>query len=178
MTIGTPNTACQTIQNDASSGADISDEMSSAFDLGTDPVVEHRGCVDENDEKDVYKVTVTAGQELNVTLVTAPIDGADFDLRLVAANGTSIDSSLSSTSDEFVSLFDTDLAGVAGDYYLNITYFGGFGTPASPGGTYRLLIGQPDQSTYVPPFDCGSQNDLGQGVGQDADASGIRPWDQ
>tara|TARA_B110000459_G_scaffold204055_1_gene263837 strand:+ start:20817 stop:24233 length:3417 start_codon:yes stop_codon:yes gene_type:complete len=171
MTIGTPNTACQTIQNDASSGADISDEMSSAFDLGTDPVVEHRGCVDENDEKDVYKVTVTAGQELNVTLVTAPIDGADFDLRLVAANGTSIDSSLSSTSDEFVSLFDTDLAGVAGDYYLNITYFGGFGTPASPGGTYRLLIGQPDQSTYVPPFDCGAQNDLG--LGQDADSSGI-----
>jgi len=171
MTIGTPNSACQTVQNDASSGADISDQMSSAFDAGTDPVVEFRGCVDENDEKDVYKVTITSGQELNVTLVTAPIDGADFDLRLLAANGTTIDSSLSSTFDEFVSLSDTDLAGVAGDYYLNITYFGGFSTPANPGGTYRLLIGQPDQSTYVPPFDCGAQNDLG--LGQDADSSGI-----
>ena len=171
MTIGTPNSACQTVQNDASSGADISDQMSSAFDAGTDPVVEFRGCVDENDEKDVYKVTITSGQELNVTLVTAPIDGADFDLRLLAANGTTIDSSLSSTFDEFVSLSDTDLAGVAGDYYLNITYFGGFSTPSNPGGTYRLLIGQPDQSTYVPPFDCGAQNDLG--LGQDADSSGI-----
>ena len=171
MTIGTPNSACQTIQNDASSGADVSDQISSAFDLGTDPVVEHRGCLDENDEKDVYKVTVTSGQELNVTLVTAPIDGADFDLRLVAANGTTLDSSLSSFNDEFVSLSDTDLAGVAGDYYLNVTYFGGFGSPANPGGIYRLLIGQPDQSTYVPPFDCGVQDDLG--LGQDADSSGI-----
>ena len=33
------------------------------------------------------------------------------------------------------------------------------------------MFGQPDQSTYVPPFDCGSQNDLG--LGQDADSSGI-----
>ena len=78
---------------------------------------------------------------------------------------------MSSSSDEFVSLSDTDLAGIAGDYYINITYFGGFGTPANPGGTYRLLIGQPDQSTYVPPFDCGAQNDLG--LGQDAGPSGI-----
>ena len=169
MTIGTPNTACQTVQNDASTGGDIGDQISTAFDTGTDPIVEHRGCVDDNDNYDWYKVTVTSGQELNVTMVTAPIDGADFDLRLLASNGTVIDSSLSSASDEFVSLSDTDLAGVAGDYYLNITYFGGFTT--NPGGTYRLLIGQPDQTAYIPPFDCGSQNDLG--LGQDADSSGI-----
>jgi hypothetical protein len=171
MTIGIPSTACQTIQNDASSGADIGDQTSTAFDVGTDPLVEYRGCVDENDNYDWYKVTVSAGQELNVTLVVAPTDGVDFDLRLIAPNGSTIDSSLSSTFDEFVSLSDTDLAGVAGDYYLNVTYYGGFGTTNNPGGTYRILFGQPDQSTYVPPFDCGSQNDLG--LGQDADSSGI-----
>ena len=44
-------------------------------------------------------------------------------------------------------------------------------TNGNPGGTYRLLVGEPDQSAYVPPFSCGTQNDLG--LGQDASSSGI-----
>ena len=84
-------------------------------------------------------------------------------------NGTTIDNSLLS-GDDFVSLEGTDYENTAGDYYINVTYWGGF-FGGNPGGTYRLLIGEPDQSTYVPPFSCGTQNDLG--LGQDASSSGI-----
>jgi len=169
MTIGNAVNACASTQNDASTGGDAGDTFVTAIDAGIDPVAEHRGCMDSTDENDIYKVTITAGQPLNVTLVSPPIDGADFDMTLEAANGTVLDSSLS-VQDDFVSLDDTDSAGLAGDYYVNLSYFGGFGG-GNPGGTYRILFGQPDQSTYIPPFDCGAQNDLG--LGQDADASGI-----
>ena len=117
----------------------------------------------------MYKISITSGQVLNVTLVSPPIDGADFDMDLLLPNGTEIDSSLS-TQDDFVTLTDTDYEFAAGDYYVNITYYGGF-FGGNPGGTYRLIIGEPDQSTYVPPFTCGNQNDLG--LGQDASSSGI-----
>jgi len=169
MTVGTSVNACQSTQNDASTGADAGDEMSTSIDAGVDPIAEHRGCLDSTDEADMYKITVTSGQPLNVTLVSPPISGADFDMTLMASNGTTLDSSVNGLSDDFVSLEDTDSIGLAGDYYINVTYYGGF--TGNPGGTYRLLIGEPDQSAYVAPFDCGAQNDLG--LGQDADSSGI-----
>ena len=170
LTVGTPVNACATPQDDASTGADIGDVISSAHDLGVDVETEIRGCLDSNDEADMYKITITSGQVLNVTLVSPPIDGADFDMDLLLPNGTEIDRSLS-TQDDFVTLTDTDYESVAGDYYVNITYYGGIFGSNNPGGTYRLIIGEPDQSTYVPPFTCGNQNDLG--LGQDASSSGI-----
>ncbi len=168
MTVGTSVNACPSAQNDAAMGIDAGDEMSTSIDAGLDPVAEHRGCLDSTDEADMYKISISASQPLNVTLVSPPIDGADFDMELLSSNGTVLDTSLT-TGDDFVTLEGTDSVGSAGDYYVNITYYGGFG--GNPGGTYRLLIGEPDQTAYVPPFDCGAQNDLG--LGQDADSSGI-----
>ena len=168
LTVGNSVNACATPQDDAASGADIGEEIGVAEDLGLDPVIEVRGCVDSTDAADMYKVSISAGEYLNVSLVSPPIDGADFDMDLLLPNGSEIDSSIS-TGDDFVSLEGSDYEFTAGDYYINITYYGGFG--GNPGGTYRLLIGEPDQSTYVPPFTCGTQNDLG--LGQDASSSGI-----
>ena len=169
LAVGNGVNACATPQDDAALGGDAGDVAATAFDLGLDVEAEIRGCIDSTDEEDLYKVSITANQPLEVTLVTAPISGADFDLELMLPNGSVIDQSLS-TGDDFVTLEDTDFEFTAGDYYINVTYYSGFGT-SNPGGTYRLLIGEPDQSTYVPPFSCGTQNDLG--LGQDATASGI-----
>ena len=169
LAVGNGVNACATPQDDAALGGDAGDAVATAFDLGLDVEAEIRGCIDSTDEEDLYKVSITANQPLEVTLVTAPIPGADFDLELMLPNGSVIDQSLS-TGDDFVTLEGTDFEFTAGDYYINVTYYSGFGT-SNPGGTYRLLIGEPDQSTYVPPFSCGTQNDLG--LGQDATASGI-----
>ncbi|GIQ96951.1 MAG: hypothetical protein CM15mP2_4380 [Methanobacteriota archaeon] len=170
MTVGNGVNACASPQDDAASGSDIGEDVATSFDLGIDVDVEVRGCVDSTDEADLYKVSISANQPLEITLVTAPISGADFDLELLLPNGTSIDRSYRSTNiDEIVTLEGTDYEFTAGDYYVNVTYWGGFG--GNPGGTYRLLVGEPDQSTYVPPFTCGNQNDLG--LGQDATSSGI-----
>lgn len=170
LTVGNGVNACASPQDDAASGADVGDDIATSLDLGLDIDAEVRGCVDSTDEADLYKVSISANQPLEITLVTAPIDGADFDLELFLPNGTSIDRSWRSTNiDETVTLEGTDYEAIAGDYYVNVTYWGGFG--GNPGGTYRLLIGEPDQSAYVPPFTCGSQNDLG--LGQDATSSGI-----
>ena len=169
MTIGTAVNACATPQDDAASGADIGETVATSFDLGQDPELEQRGCIDSSDGADMYKITISANQPLEVTLVTAPISGADFDLRLLLPNGTVIDSSLS-VGDDFVTLEGSDYEFTAGDYYVNVTYWGGFGN-GNPGGTYRLLVGEPDQTTYVPPFACSADGDLG--LGEDAPASGI-----
>mgnify|MGYP001213653625 CR=1 FL=1 len=171
LNVGNSVSACATPQEDAGSGSDVGDFISTAFDLGTDPELEVRGCVDSNDNNDMYKVTISASQPLNVTLVSAPIDGVDFDMQLLLSDGTVIDSSLTPSSDEFVSLEGTDYEGSADVYYINITYFEGTGTAPNPGGTYRLLVGEPDQSAYVPPFSCGTQNDLGL----NGDASSASP---
>ena len=171
LTIGNGVNACATPQDDAASGNDIGDDVANSFDLGLDVDVEVRGCIDSNDEADLYKVSISPNQPLEVTLVTAPIDGADFDLQLLLPNGTAIDTSWRSTNiDEVVTLEGTDYENTGGDYYLNVTYWGGFSN-GNPGGTYRLLVGEPDQTAYVPPFSCGTQNDLG--LGQDASSSGI-----
>ena len=171
LTVGNGVNACPTPQDDASTGADIGEDVATSTDLGLDVEAEVRGCIDSNDEADLYKVSVSPNQPLEVTLVVAPFDGVDFDLELLLPNGTSIDTSLSSTFDEFVTLEGTDYENTSGDYYINVTYWGGFPSGSNPGGTYRLLIGEPDQTTYVPPFTCGTQNDLG--LGQDASSSGI-----
>ena len=171
LTVGNGVNACPTPQDDASTGADIGEDVATSTDLGLDVEAEVRGCIDSNDEADLYKVSVSPNQPLEVTLVVAPFDGVDFDLELLLPNGTSIDTSLSSTFDEFVTLEGTDYENTSGDYYINVTYWGGFPSGSNPGGTYRLLIGEPDQTTYVPPFTCGTQTDLG--LGQDASSSGI-----
>ena len=98
LSVGNGVNACASPQDDAASGADIGDEVDTALDLGLDVDAEVRGCVDSTDEADLYKVSVSANQPLEITLVTAPISGADFDLELLLPNGTSIDRSWRSTN--------------------------------------------------------------------------------
>ncbi|MCS5536011.1 MAG: hypothetical protein NZ802_09180, partial [Candidatus Poseidoniales archaeon] len=172
LNIGTAQTTCSGSQDDGGSGVDAGDSATSAVDLGTDIEQEFRGCVDSSDEKDVYQVTVSAGMPLNATLVIAPNSGADFDLALVAPNGSAIDSSsLWGVNDDFVSTEDTDSHLVAGTYTLNVSYFAGIGSAA--GGTYRLIIGQPLAGTWIPPFSCEGLDDVG--VGGDASDEGANP---
>ena len=160
LTIGNGVNPCALPQNDAASGSDIGDTTSNSFDLGLDAEIEVRGCVDQNDKADLYKITISPNQSLEVTLITAPNNGADFDLVLSLPNGTEIDVSQNYFSDdEFVTLNGTDYENSSGDYYLNVTHYG----TNNPGGTYRLLVGQPDQSAYVAPFSCNGHNDLAVG---------------
>ena len=84
MTVGNGVNACATPQDDASTGADIGDDVTTSTDLGLDVEAEIRGCVDSNDEADLYKVSVSPNQPLEVTLVVAPFDGVDFDLEIQA----------------------------------------------------------------------------------------------
>ena len=119
LSLGNAVNACASPQDDAASGADVGDEVGSALDLGLDVDVEVRGCVDSTDEADMYKISISANQPLEVTLVTAPISGADFDLELFLPNGTSLDRSWRSTNiDETVTLEGTDYEFVAGDLSL------------------------------------------------------------
>ena len=160
LTIGNGVNPCALPQNDAASGSDIGDTTSNSFDLGLDAEIEVRGCVDQNDKADLYKITISPNQSLEVTLITAPNNGADFDLVLSLPNGTEIDVSENFVNyDEFVTLNGTDYENSSGDYYLNVTHYG----TNNPGGTYRLLVGQPDQSAYVAPFSCNGHNDLAVG---------------
>ena len=74
MAIGAISTSCN-LQDDGSTGADAPNDLNSGtpVDLGTDPVQEFRGCLDSNDNNDVFKVTVSPGMALNITLVSAPV---------------------------------------------------------------------------------------------------------
>ena len=171
LDVGNSVNACETVQNDALSGKDAGEEVNTSIDLGLKVDLELRGCIDSSDRADMYKITVSPNQSLDVTLVSPPISGADFDLELRLPNGTIIyDSELS--IDDFVTLEGTDYENTSGDYYLYVEYWPPWSN-TRPGGTYRLLIGEPDQSTYVVPFSCRNQNDLGQQG--DADGSAGEP---
>ena len=172
LVIGTTSTSCSS-QDDGGSGGDAGDTAATAFNLGTDVEQEFRGCVDSNDVKDVYEITVSAGMPLNATLVVAPNAESDFDISLVAPNGTAIDSSvLWGVMDEYVTTEDTDSENIAGTYTLNVTYFAPFSGNAA-GGIYRLIIGQPASGSWIPPFTCEGLDDMG--VGGDASDEGANP---
>ena len=177
MTVGTVTDSCSN-QDDGSSGADApGDHTLGSVYLGLDVEQEFRGCLDSNDENDVYKISISSGMDLNVTLVSAPVENidfesADFDMKITWTNGTTIDSSLSS-GDDFVNLEDSIAEGVAGDYYINVSYWGGFVGGSNPGGVYRLIIGEPDDGSYVAPFNCDESDDMM--LGGDASDSSSSP---
>jgi hypothetical protein len=172
MTVGTVTESCSN-QDEGGSGADAPNEHTiGSVDLGLDIEQEFRGCLDSNDENDVYKVSISSGQTLNVTLVSPPVQNTDFDLKITWTNGTTIASSILSTTDDFSNLEDTMAEGVAGDYYINISYYEGFGG-GNPGGVYRLIIGEPDDGSYVAPFNCDESDDMM--LGGDASDSSTNP---
>ena len=170
MAIGAISTSCN-LQDDGSTGADAPNDLNSGtpVDLGTDPVQEFRGCLDSNDNNDVFKVTVSPGMALNITLVSAPVESADFDMVLSLSDGTEVTTS-TSWADDYMDLVDTDYEGMGGDYYINISWWGGFGG-GNPGGIYRLIIGEPVGDTFEPSFNCDGFDDLMLGQGDAGDSS-------
>ena len=84
VSIGNAETSCVT-QNDGGLGGDAGNETSTALDLGNYADAEYRGCIDSSDTADFYTISLSAGQNLNITLVDPP-SGA-VNLALVDANG-------------------------------------------------------------------------------------------
>ncbi len=161
VTIGTVATSCPT-QNDASSSGDAGNTTSTLIDLGQPVDVEFRGCMDTNDKHDNYKISVAAGENLNITLVNAP-DGDLWGDLVWDSNGTSIDESFGLASDDYFSTWDTPLNGTGGTFtlMLNWTDFGFFGYTGGAG-DYRIIIGEPAE--YVAPFTCVGFSDAGTGT--------------
>ncbi len=172
MTVGIVTESCSN-QDEGGSGADAPNEHTTgSVDLGLDLEQEFRGCLESNDENDVYKVSISSGQTLNITLVSPPVENSDFDFKITWTNGTTIDNSFSTGTDDFVSLEGTTAEGVAGDYYINVSYWEGF-AGGNPGGVYRLIIGEPEDGTYVAPFNCDESDDMM--LGGDASDSSSTP---
>ena len=70
LTVGNGVNACATPQDDASTGGDIGEDVATSTDLGLDVEAEIRGCLDSTDEADLFKVTISPNQPLEVTLVS------------------------------------------------------------------------------------------------------------
>ena len=161
VTIGTVATSCPN-QNDASSSSDAGSETSTAVDLGQPVDVEFRGCMDSNDKQDNYKISVAAGENLNITLVNAP-DGDLWGDLVWDSNGSSIYRSFGISADDYFTTWDTDLNGTGGDFtlMLNWTDFGFIGLTGGAG-DYRLIVGEPTE--FVAPFTCIGYSDAGTGT--------------
>ena len=158
FSVGNAETACAT-QNDAAMNGDAGNSTSTAFDLGNYADAEYRGCIDSNDAADYYSITLTTGQNMNLTLVDPPAGAVN--LAVVDANGASVDSDQSWFSDSEVTRYETSFEGMAGTYTIMVNRSSSW-IASGGAGTYRLLVGQP--AGYVAPFTCVGHNDAGTGT--------------
>ena len=165
FSVGSAETSCVS-QNDASLGGDAGNNSGTAFDLGNFAEAEYRGCIDTNDAGDHYTITLSNGQDLNVTLVDPPAGAVN--LAIVDANGAQVDSDQSWFSDSEVSTFETNFSGVAGTYTIMVNRSTSW-LESGGAGTYRLLIGEPGD--YVAPFTCAGYSDAGTGTDAGSDLS-------
>ena len=165
FSIGNAETSCVT-QNDAGMGGDAANNTAGAYDLGNYADAEYRGCIDSGDTSDYYTITLSAGQNLNVTLVDPP-SGA-VNLVMVDSSGNVVDSDSSWFSDAEVSTYGTSSEGLAGTYTLMINRSTSW-LESGGAGTYRLLIGSP--AGYVAPFTCTGHSDAGTGTDAGTDMS-------
>jgi len=108
-----------TTQNDANSGTDAGNSFSQALRI---PAGSFTGYIDWTDTIDCYKVSVSAGQMIMVTL--APPSGADFDLYLYDLNQMQI---ASSTQAGDLADSVTHTATSTGDYFIAIVQWSGSG---------------------------------------------------
>ena len=165
FSIGNAETSCVT-QNDAGMGGDAANNTAGAYDLGNYADAEYRGCIDSGDTSDYYTITLSAGQNLNVTLVDPPAGAVN--LVMVDSSGNVVDSDSSWFSDAEVSTFGTSSEGLAGTYTLMVNRSTSW-LESGGAGTYRLLIGSP--AGYVAPFTCTGHSDAGTGTDAGTDMS-------
>ena len=148
-------------EDDASTGADVGELEVDAHDLGVGFTGVITGCVAAGDKGDLYKLSMGRGQNITAVLSADNWD-SDLDLRLwntTSGSSPSIDSSLSSSSNETVTTADTNADGAADTYYINVTHFSGLAN-------YTLEIWT-NGTIFIPPYDCGVSSDWGQ-TGYDA----------
>ena len=142
-------------EDDASTGTDVGELEVDAHDLGVGFTGVITGCVAAGDKGDLYKLSMGRGQNITAVLSADNWD-SDLDLRLwnaTSGSSPSIDSSLSSSSNETVTTADTNADGAADTYYINVTHFSGLAN-------YTLEIWT-NGTIFIPPYDCGPANDWG-----------------
>ncbi|MEE2747550.1 MAG: CARDB domain-containing protein [Candidatus Thermoplasmatota archaeon] len=149
--------------DDASTGSDIGELETDAHDLGAGFSGIITGCVAGGDKGDLYKLSMGRNQTIEATL-TADNWDADIDLRIWnATSGTTLDSGVTSSSNESISTVGTASDGAADTYFINVTQFSGLAN-------YTLEIWT-NGTIYIPPYDCGAPSDWGQ---SNADAGSTR----
>ena len=164
--------------NDASTGGDVGEIEAEAYDLGAGFTGVITGCVAAGDKGDLYKLSMGRGQNITAVL-TADNWDSDLDLRLWNATNSpsTVDTSLTSSSNETVTTAGSNADGAADTYYINVTHFSGLAN-------YTLEIWT-NGTIFVPPYDCGIDSDWGQSsydaggerstaydIGNNPDASG------
>ena len=165
FTVGNAETSCAS-QNDAGLGGDAGNSTAGALDLGNYADAEYRGCIDSTDTMDHYTISMSAGQNMNITLVDPP-EGA-VTLSLVDSSGNGVDSDSGYYSDSEVTTLGTTSEGVAGTYTIMINRSNSW-LDRGGAGTYRLLIGTPTE--YTAPFSCVGYSDAGTGTDAGSDIS-------
>ena len=160
LLVDTMATSCSS-QDDAASGTDAGAIMSASYDLGGDTSITITGCIDEGvDDEDWYKITLTPGLNLTVTMINAPDSDFDIYLRDDAGEWFERPWSGGSVDEEVTTIGDPNFEGSGGIFYISVEAYIGVGI-------YTLII----ETEGVDPdtFNCGQQNDLN--LGQDAPAS-------
>ena len=150
-------TSCP-VQDDAQSGGDVGEDMATSFYLGIDVSMTINGCVHKDvDDEDWFKLDISPGLNLTVTLVNSPDQDADIFLR--DDQGEWFDRPWSNgPPDETVTTVGSDeFGGVGGTFYVSVNGWAGLGV-------YTLII--ETEGVDSNSFNCGQQNDLG--LGQDA----------
>ena len=142
-------------EDDASTGGDIGSTEAEAYDLGAGFTGIITGCVAAGDKGDLYKLSMGRAQNITAVL-TADNWDADLDLRLWNATNSpsTVDTSLTSSSNETVTTAGSNADGAADTYYINVTHFSGLAN-------YTLEIWT-NGTIFVPAYDCGIDSDWGQ----------------
>jgi hypothetical protein len=160
LLVDTMATSCSS-QDDAASGSDAGADMAPSYDLGSDTSITITGCMDlDVDDEDWYKITLTPGLNLTVTMINAP--DSDFDIYLRDDAGEWFDRPYygGALDEEVTTIGNPNFEGSGGIFYISVEVYTGVGI-------YTLII----ETEGVDPetFSCGQQNDLN--LGQDAPAS-------
>ena len=127
-------------QNDMGSSADAGNSIGAATTI---PAGSGTGYIDSTDANDYYKVNITSGQTISVSMT--PPAGSDFDLKLYDANQSQVDSSsLGGSQTDTVE----DTASASGYFYIHVYRYSG-------SGIYSMTVTVSGGAT---------QNDMGTGT--------------
>jgi hypothetical protein len=113
-------------QDDASTGGDAPENYTmSPTNMGTNVTSSYTGCLDNDDQYDVFAFDVPASHVIEASL--SWIDASnDYDLYLKDNNGSRLDYGWFDNP-ETVSSFGSSKEGIAGTYYINLTAYSGKG---------------------------------------------------